>query len=163
MGCGFGGGEVYITDLGKTGADGVDKAFKENRDHYDVDIVQVRYVNKTHTLLAPLHSAHASLELLNIPHDPDGLPRAVDAFVLLRPAVQYVALARLVHVEPGGEIVAAAGEDHGAHGAVVRQLGEEGSEVVPHAVREGVEARRPVDEDLFDVGGGGADEVVCVL
>ena len=68
-----------------------------------------------------------------------------------------------MHVEPRGQVVAGAGDDDGADGAVAGELGEEGAEVVPHAVGEGVEAGGPVDEDEVDVRGGVGDEVVWVV
>ena len=57
----------------------------------------------------------------------------------------------------------AAGEDDGASGTVAGELREEGAEVAPHALGEGVEARGPVDEHEVDGGEGLRDDVVWVV
>ena len=91
--------EIYILgcehggERGRKGARPPKK--REGGSNYDLDCLHVRYAIKKPTLLAHLYGTYAFLKFLNVPQYPYRLPGAI--YALFR-AVQYVALARIMHV-----------------------------------------------------------------
>lgn len=113
-----------------------------------------------HTLLALFYRIDGGLELDNVTAHHGRVPGRVHV-----PAdgAAEGALAGGLDVETRREgAVAGAGEDDGADVGVMAEAVEEGAELAPDGLREGVELLGAVDLDVDDEGGRRGDEEVFV-
>lgn len=68
-----------------------------------------------------------------------------------------------MHVQAGGEgPITGAGNDHGAHVGVDGEGVNDGFELEPHGLEEGIHLLGAVDLDMGDEGGGSGDQEVLV-
>lgn len=104
------------------------------------------------TLLAPLHRRDAVLELGHVAADARGGARPVQRLHAGR-AEGRAGLAGGLDVEAGGEgAIAGAREHDDAHVRVGGEGGEDGAQLEPHGLEEGVELGRAVNLDVGDRG-----------
>ncbi|KZL83184.1 hypothetical protein CI238_04555, partial [Colletotrichum incanum] len=109
-------------------------------------------------LFALFRRSDGGLELDDVPTHDGCVPRGVPA-----DARAERAIAGVLDVEAGREsAVADGGEDDGADIRVVAQAAEDGTELAPDRLREGVELLRTVDLDVRDEGGRRGNEEVGV-
>ncbi len=120
---------------------------------------QQKTVKKKPTLLTPLNLRNTPLKLLNMPPKLNRLPRRIN----ILPAQDPPIARRGRHIQPGRKRpLTRPGEHDNPHLRVRRQPPEDGAQLQPHGLVEGIKLLGAVDLDVRDEGGGGGQEEVLV-